>query len=668
MEGKIGTIEGDLGTVKDAMQALQTMFSEKLDQLLQIQAESAARRLAEKGKAVETQDVQPAATNEGVTTNPATETLIERRQPAHPAHGGANWPPTTTEFQNPTARSDERGYPIQIRRGPEFIHDLGPPTRGDDPAVVFGRPANQSRSSTQRTANPSSSAPHPYVDTEPYPAYPPGFQRTEPWRHGGHTRTEAPPPYGADPGRWEPPPRGPGFRPEHGPTSPRQEFRPRRVELPIFDGSNPDAWLVKVERYFAYYALYEEEKLEHAIWALDGDALNWFQWEERTRVFDSWESMKLRLLHYFRRGQGGTLHEQWSALSQETTVQEYNRRFLELSAPLGPIPDAFAMGKYVDGLKPEIKYELRVFGPTTLGKAMELAHSLDEKQRAIPNRVSQLRPPWNARSTTPPSGSAGYGGPTANHGGSGGTGGGRTGGETRRLSSAEARKKREKGLCYTCDEKWNPGHRCKTQLNVLIVQGEEDESDSEFVDAVEEVEAVLEVAEIKQNIEVSLSSIIGLTSPKTMKVRGKVKGNEVVSLIDSGATHNFISYEVVKKFGLPVTETGEYGVSLGSGETVRGKGICRGVHLMIQDVNIIEDFLPLRLGGNHGGLPLLTDGRPLGRDQDVPTGGGGSVLAGNEGGYSGLRSTLCRVSTKQDDGDDSGGFTSATTTTGSSVG
>ena len=44
----------------------------------------------------------------------------------------------------------------------------------------------------------------------------------------------------------------------------------------------------------------------------------------------------------------------------------------------------------------------------------------------------------------------------------------------RRFINAEIQQRREKGLCYRCDEKYSPGHRCKRrELNILVLQEEE---------------------------------------------------------------------------------------------------------------------------------------------------------------------------------------------------
>ena len=39
-----------------------------------------------------------------------------------------------------------------------------------------------------------------------------------------------------------------------------------------------------------------------------------------------------------------------------------------------------------------------------------------------------------------------------------------------------------------------------------------------------------------------------------------------------------------------------YGVQLGNGDQVPTVGICQGVHLHLQGVEIVEDFIPLKLG------------------------------------------------------------------------
>lgn len=66
-------------------------------------------------------------------------------------------------------------------------------------------------------------------------------------------------------------------------------------------------------------------------------------------------------------------------------------------------------------------------------------------------------------------------------------------------------------------------------------------------------------------IEVSLNSVSGLTPPPTMKVKGYIGGLLVLVLIDSGATHNFISKQMIDKLGMKVS--GASAVQCSTGKT-----------------------------------------------------------------------------------------------------
>jgi len=49
-----------------------------------------------------------------------------------------------------------------------------------------------------------------------------------------------------------------------------------------------------------------------------------------------------------------------------------------------------------------------------------------------------------------------------------------------------------------------------------------------------------------------------------MKLKGQIREQPVVVLIDGGATHNFIASKLVQQLGLPRTETVGHGVIMGT--------------------------------------------------------------------------------------------------------
>lgn len=70
--------------------------------------------------------------------------------------------------------------------------------------------------------------------------------------------------------------------------------------MPLFDGSDPDGWVMRVERYFNFYNLTEAERLEAVVVALEGDALKWYQWENKRNPIRRWVDLKLFVLKRFR--------------------------------------------------------------------------------------------------------------------------------------------------------------------------------------------------------------------------------------------------------------------------------------------------------------------------------------------------------------------------------
>ncbi|KAA0043034.1 Retrotransposable element Tf2 [Cucumis melo var. makuwa] len=98
-------------------------------------------------------------------------------------------------------------------------------------------------------------------------------------------------------------------------------------------------------------------------------------------------------------------------------------------------------------------------------------------------------------------------------------------------------------------------------------------------------------------VELSINSVVGLNDLGTMKVRGKLQDEEVIVLIDCGATHNFIYEKLVKLLQLSANGTPHYGVILGSGKTVQSKGVCEGIEIQLEEWTVKDEFLPLELGG-----------------------------------------------------------------------
>lgn len=67
-------------------------------------------------------------------------------------------------------------------------------------------------------------------------------------------------------------------------------------------------------------------------------------------------------------------------------MNEYRRRFIETAAPLDRLSDDILLGQFINGLKEEVKAEVRLLSPMNLEQAMEMAIRVEEKQHISNSR------------------------------------------------------------------------------------------------------------------------------------------------------------------------------------------------------------------------------------------------------------------------------------------
>ncbi|KAD4585120.1 hypothetical protein E3N88_22721 [Mikania micrantha] len=279
-----------------------------------------------------------------------------------------------------------------------------------------------------------------------------------------------------------------GSRNDEGESSWRgkQPYRPyNKIDFPVFTGGDPRGWLLKAEKYFRYYQIPDEEKVEIASMYLEGDALDLYSWLSNDQPITFWEELVQAFTKNFGPAEYQNPDEFLCGIKQMGTVQEYRQEFAKRSSRVSNWSDHCLLGVFLNGLKDELKSDVRIHKPRTVSNAMSLA--------------------------------------------------------------------------LECDDKYGPGHRCKTgTLKVL--------------EAEEETEEPLATelpphADQEETAEISLHTILGKPHPTTMKVTGKLHSTEVLILIDGGSTHNFISDVLVSELKL------------------------------VHELKITQDFHPFSLGG-----------------------------------------------------------------------
>jgi hypothetical protein len=90
-----------------------------------------------------------------------------------------------------------------------------------------------------------------------------------------------------------------------------------------------------------------------------------------------------------------------------------------------------------------------------------------------------------------------------------------------------------KGLCYNCDEKYFPGHKCKEQ-NIFMAMTEDVSEEEAVVSPVDELPPPSDLTPPSDPPEVepviSLNSLTGFSAPQTLKLIGYIKNRKVIIL------------------------------------------------------------------------------------------------------------------------------------------
>ena len=134
-------------------------------------------------------------------------------------------------------------------------------------------------------------------------------------------------------------------------------------------------------------------------------------------------------------------------------------------------------------------------------------------------------------------------------------------------------------LCYNCDEKCAPGHKCKAKFFLLI--GEDEDQKSMMI---QEKELVIDNSDSSLTAfpEVSMHALTGKISPRTIRVKGRIGNHYVYILIDTGSTHNVIQEMIVHQLGLSIIPSKHFKVYIGNEDFLVCDNSCVEVKLCLQ--------------------------------------------------------------------------------------
>ncbi|XP_006606822.1 uncharacterized protein [Glycine max] len=325
---------------------------------------------------------------------------------------------------------------------------------------------------------------------------------------------------------------------------------------------------------------------------LDGAALSWFQWMFRNGFITSWPALLQAIESRFAPSIYDDPRGALFKLTQRGTVTEYLTEFEKLANCITGLSPSVLLSCFIFGLSPEIRREVQAFQPATLPKATTLARLQEDK---INDQRKHIRTPFaHPSSTTTPSNPHLSQPP-------------RPKAPFVQRTQEDMAYRREKGLCYNCDEKWSSSHRCKVRFLFFIANSGESsslESSPSEPSSPSKCDYDQTTLEATQSFDptslqphISLHAMAGVPATDTFRLYGLINNTRVTILVDSGSTLNFVQPRVAKFLNLPLLDTLPLRVMVGNGSVLDCQQMIPDAMILIQDHNFMVTLRILPLSG-----------------------------------------------------------------------
>ncbi|XP_057429344.1 uncharacterized protein LOC130722592 [Lotus japonicus] len=362
-----------------------------------------------------------------------------------------------------------------------------------------------------------------------------------------------------------------------------------------------------------------EVKVNLAHLCMEGSTIHYFNSLLHLDPGLTWEKLTNELLERYGTANRGDVFEQLSDLQQRGTIDEYVQEFERLLSQAPNLPDEQYFGYFIHGLREDIRARVRSMRALTSlprSRLIPLAKAIETElhgpvRSSVGSKGGGMRSGYGPGSFT-----------RAAHQVSSGTGppgrdsppgwimvkndkGDRREEKgnprpqprdkgVRHLPYQELLDRRQKGLCFKCGGKYHPLHQCPDkQIRIMLLEEGDDVGEAGELSAETEDEDDAAVDGACSIMRLSSEPIQG----QTMKLQGSILGVPILILVDSGATHNFISKRVVETMGWATQATPTMRILLGDGSKTTASGKCEQVSLEIANYKTTVEAILFDLDG-----------------------------------------------------------------------
>jgi hypothetical protein len=333
-------------------------------------------------------------------------------------------------------------------------------------------------------------------------------------------------------------------------------------------------------QFFRIQATEDAGKVFLASFYMTGDATQWFALLEKNHGTSTWDEFERLVNQRFGPPIRGNALGELIQLRRETTVADYQTRFLTLVNRCKGLTEPHQIDIFTAGLHDPLKTDVELEQPATLEEAMALARAYEHRltMSAEPTTRLASRPAYGRTKQlaipTPPSAAGGQtSGPATTT----------TELRFKRLTAAEMAAKRVRGECYNCTEKFSKEH-----LEVCSVKGI-------FLLELDTPEPLEQLDDTSPLI--SLHVITGIAAAETMKLRVTIASASITALVDSGSTHSFIFTEAAYCLHLEPLFRPGLQVTIANGDRVASAGVCPNIKFFIDSEEFVLDLFVIPLAG-----------------------------------------------------------------------
>ncbi|KAJ1438252.1 Retrotransposon gag domain [Sesbania bispinosa] len=342
-----------------------------------------------------------------------------------------------------------------------------------------------------------------------------------------------------------------GGTPGSSVTSVTSSVRDISLGFPHFDGHTLVLeWIFKAEKLFSYHHTPDADRVEIAAIHFEKDVIPWFQMLQRMESVSSWSELTCALESQFGPSPFDCPMGELFKLQQTGSVSDYYLKFMSLAnrseglsnESLTTLIRAVSLAKlYEEKYAPKVSSRPNNYVHKYTPLSATNTHSNYVSANAVKHTTKSSLPPLLPTPNTPPL----------------------KNGAVKKISPAEMQLRREKGLCYFCDDKFTFNHRCPNkQMLMLQLDDEEVESETIFYAHTRDTNSNPESG-IESPPHLSLNALKGGPGVGTIRFFARINTFPVKVLVDGGSSDNFLQPRVANFLKLPVEPAPSFKVMVG---------------------------------------------------------------------------------------------------------